>query len=78
MNILLVDDHTLFREALRGFLVEGLDCCRFMQASSPEEAFDVVANCGDLDLILLVSFGRLVQVVTDLHSHYVKERKKEN
>ncbi len=53
MNILLVDDHTLFREALRGFLVEGLDCCRFMQASSPEEAFDVVANCGDLDLILL-------------------------
>lgn len=25
---------------------------------------------------MLVSFGRLVQVVTDLHSHYVKERKR--
>jgi DNA-binding NarL/FixJ family response regulator len=54
MKILVVDDHTLIREALRGVLQELKPEADVMDASSCREALELAqANAGELDLILL-------------------------
>jgi DNA-binding NarL/FixJ family response regulator len=54
MKILVVDDHTLIREALRGVLQELKPEADVIDASSCREALELAqANAGELDLILL-------------------------
>lgn len=53
MHILLVDDHTLFREALMHVLNQLDNDVIIREASNAEEAAQLVARCSNLDLILL-------------------------
>jgi DNA-binding NarL/FixJ family response regulator len=53
MKILLVDDHVLIREALRGVLKEVKGDATVLEASSCSQAMQVIAERPDLDLILL-------------------------
>jgi DNA-binding NarL/FixJ family response regulator len=53
MNILVVDDHVLIREALRGALKELDGDPAIFEASTGSEAMDFVAQHADVDLILL-------------------------
>ena len=53
MKILVVDDHTLIREALRGVLKELKDDATVFEASNCREAMELVAEHGDLGLVLL-------------------------
>lgn len=53
MQILLVDDHTLFREALRSLLEQSFDSRRIIEASSPGEALGYIGSSDELDMILL-------------------------
>ena len=53
MKILVVDDHTLIREALRGVLQELKPEAGVIDASSCREALQLAqANAGALDLVL--------------------------
>jgi DNA-binding NarL/FixJ family response regulator len=53
MKILVVDDHTLIREALRGVLQELKPEAGVIDASSCREALQLAqANAGELDLVL--------------------------
>src|SRR5260370_32084013 len=51
--ILVVDDHVLIREALRGVLKEVKGDAVVLEASSYSQAMKVIAEDPDLDLILL-------------------------
>lgn len=53
MRILLVDDHTLFREALLHVLKQFEKTIVVIEASTAKEAIQLVAHYHDLDLILL-------------------------
>ena len=53
MHILLVDDHTLFREALRNLLEQSFGSQRIIEAASPQEAFRYSPLFDELDMILL-------------------------
>jgi DNA-binding NarL/FixJ family response regulator len=53
MNILVVDDHALIREAMRGALTELEAGAAIFEASDSNECMRLVAENGDLDLILL-------------------------
>ena len=53
MEILVVDDHVLIREALRGVLKEVKGDATVLEASSCGQAMQVIAGHPDLDLILL-------------------------
>ena len=53
MRILLVDDHTLFREALLHVLRQFDDTAVVIEASTAREAIRLAAHYHDLDLILL-------------------------
>lgn len=53
MQILLVDDHTLFRETLTLLLKSFRSSCEVISVSSAEEALSAVSHYADLDLILL-------------------------
>lgn len=53
MRILIVDDHTLFREALILLLKESNPDVTVIEASSAEEALNALDYYADLDLILL-------------------------
>ena len=54
MKILVVDDHTLIREALRGVLLELKPEAGVIDASSCREALELAqANAAELDLVLL-------------------------
>src|SRR5712675_1973653 len=52
-EILVVDDHVLIREALRGVLKEVKGDATVLEASSCSRAMQVIAEHPDLDLILL-------------------------
>jgi Response regulator containing a CheY-like receiver domain and an HTH DNA-binding domain len=53
MKILVVDDHALIREALRGVLQELKPEAGVIDASSCREALQLAqANAGELDLVL--------------------------
>ena len=53
MKILLVDDHTLFREGMR-LVVSQLDPgCEIIEASTCQAAFDAANAAADFDVILL-------------------------
>jgi DNA-binding NarL/FixJ family response regulator len=53
VEILVVDDHVLIREALRGVLKEVKGDATVLEASSCSQAMQVIAERPDLDLILL-------------------------
>jgi DNA-binding NarL/FixJ family response regulator len=53
VEILVVDDHALIREALRGVLKEVKGDAIVLEASSCSQAMQVIAGHPDLDLILL-------------------------
>ena len=53
MHILLVDDHTLFREALLHVLNQLDDKVFILEAANAEEAAQIVSRSRNLDLILL-------------------------
>lgn len=53
MRILLVDDHTLFREALQHVLREFDGAAVVIEAATAQEAVRLAAHYHDLDLILL-------------------------
>lgn len=53
MEILVVDDHVLIREALRGVLKEVKAEATVLEASSCSEAMQLIAGHPNLDLILL-------------------------
>src|SRR5215467_2365083 len=53
VKILVVDDHVLIREALRGVLKEVKGDATVLEASSCSQAMKVIAEHPDVDLILL-------------------------
>ena len=53
MKILLVDDHVLIREALRGVLKELRGDVTIFEAGDSRQAMEIVAEQADLDFILL-------------------------
>src|SRR6516162_2922542 len=53
VEILVVDDHVLIREALRGVLKELKGDATVLEASTCSKAMQVIAEHPDLDLILL-------------------------
>jgi len=53
VKILVVDDHVLIREALRGVLKEVKGDAIVLEASNCSQAMEVIAQHPDLDLILL-------------------------
>lgn len=53
MKILVIDDHVLIREALRRMLKELKREAAVLEASSGAEALEIMAEHGDLDLVLL-------------------------
>jgi DNA-binding NarL/FixJ family response regulator len=53
MKVLIVDDHTLIREALRGVLRELRDNASFIEASDSRQAMQQIAENSDLDLVLV-------------------------
>src|SRR5215213_1808620 len=53
MKILVVDDHTLIREALRDVLKEVRDDATVFEASTCHQGLELVAEHGDFGLILL-------------------------
>src|SRR5262249_46535602 len=53
MKILVVDDHVLIREALRGVLKELRGDVTIFEAGDSRQAMEIVAEQADLDFILL-------------------------
>jgi DNA-binding NarL/FixJ family response regulator len=53
MKILLVDDHTLFREGMRLLLSQLDSTCQIIEASTCQSAFDAAHAAGDFDVVLL-------------------------
>ena len=53
MKILVVDDHVLIRDALRGILRELTDDASILEAPDSRQAVEQIAANADLDLILL-------------------------
>ncbi|HMH16727.1 MAG TPA: response regulator transcription factor [Burkholderiales bacterium] len=53
MKILLIDDHALIREALRGVLTELRDDATIIEASTCQQAMRLVDEHSDLGLVLL-------------------------
>ena len=53
MQILIVDDHPLFRDALKGALAGGLPDAAIEAAGSFEAAVELLAEDANRDLILL-------------------------
>lgn len=52
-KIFLVDDHTLFRNGLRGLLNARTDCQVVGEASSGEEFLEKLPNCGNIDVVFM-------------------------
>ena len=53
MNVLIADDHPLFRDALRQVVAEALPDAAIVEAQNLQAASKCVASADDLDLILL-------------------------
>ncbi|MFG6430658.1 response regulator [Roseateles sp. LYH14W] len=53
MRILLIDDHALFREGVAMLLKPLVDGLQTWEAGSCEEAFEVLAQRGSVDLVLI-------------------------
>lgn len=73
MKILLVDDHSLFREGLRHVLNGLADDANILEVGSGSEAFASVGRNPDLDLILLdLSLPDLggLEILTSLHDKH--------
>jgi DNA-binding NarL/FixJ family response regulator len=52
-KILIVDDHPLFREALRGAVEQGLEVASVLEASTIDETVTLIDQNDDIDLVLL-------------------------
>ena len=73
MKILVVDDHVLIREALRGVLKEVKRDANVLEASSCSQAMQEIAEHPDLDLILLdlnLPDRDGLAVLSDLRKHH--------
>ena len=53
MKILLIDDHPLFREGVALLLKPLVDGLETWEAGSCEEAFELLARRGSVDLVLI-------------------------
>tara|TARA_B100001939_G_scaffold86036_2_gene73665 strand:+ start:7826 stop:8449 length:624 start_codon:yes stop_codon:yes gene_type:complete len=53
MRILLVDDHTLFRDGLKYVLSQLEDDLKILEAGTYEDAMAIIRRDGDVDLVLL-------------------------
>jgi len=75
MKILLVDDHALIRDALRGVLKELAADATVLEASDCRQAMRLIAEHPDLHLILLdlnLPDRDGFAVLADLRNHYAK------
>jgi DNA-binding NarL/FixJ family response regulator len=73
MKVLLVDDHVLIRDALRGVLKELTDDADVLEASNFRQAMNVIEAHSDLRLILLdlnLPDGDGFAVLADLRKRY--------
>jgi len=73
MKILVVDDHVLIREALRGVLTELKRDATVFEASDSRQAMAVIAEHADLGLILLdlnLPDRDGFSVLAELRAHY--------
>src|SRR5262245_14569340 len=73
MKILVVDDHVLIREALRGVLKEIKDDAVVLEASDWQQATQLIEERPDLNLILLdlmLPDGRGLGMLADLRERY--------
>ncbi|MEE9586728.1 MAG: response regulator transcription factor [Hyphomicrobiaceae bacterium] len=52
-RIIIVDDHPLFRDALRQALATGMDGLEILEAGGLEELTNLLAGAPDIDLVLL-------------------------
>lgn len=52
-NLMVADDHPLFREAIAAVIEAGLPDSRLLEAESLDEALRQAGACADLDLVLL-------------------------
>jgi len=72
MKILLVDDHSLFRQGLEMLLTQSTDIELVLHAETGNEAVDIVKKHADLDLVLLdynLADGLGVDVLVRLKAH---------
>lgn len=53
INLLIADDHPLYRDALRGALTTHIDDVNIQEASNMSQAMAVLGNDSDIDLLLL-------------------------
>src|SRR6266436_1713920 len=71
VEILVVDDHVLIREALRGVLKEVKGNATVLEASSCSQAMQVIAEHPDLEFILLdLTLPDGFSVLTELRERY--------
>jgi DNA-binding NarL/FixJ family response regulator len=73
MNILLIDDHALIRDALRGVIRELIADARVLEASSCRQAMRLIQDHPDLHLVLLdlnLPDRNGFAVLADLRQHY--------
>jgi DNA-binding NarL/FixJ family response regulator len=73
MKILVLDDHALIREALRGVIKELKDDAAVTEASDCRQAMSLVAAHSDLNLILLdlnLPDGNGFELLADLRKRY--------
>ena len=52
-NILIADDHPLFREAICSVIRSGFPDCQLIETDNPDSALEIALEQDDLDLILL-------------------------
>jgi DNA-binding NarL/FixJ family response regulator len=68
MKILVIDDHILIREALRGVLKELTSDAVVLEASDCRQSMQLIEQYPDLDLILLDLTGSSGNRVGDFRS----------
>ena len=73
MKVLLVDDHALIRDALRGVLADLVHDARILEASDCRHALSLVQEHADLELVLLdlnLPDRNGFEVLADLRGRY--------
>lgn len=73
MKILIVDDHVLIRDALRGVLMELKNDAEVIEAPNCRQAMELAEKHGDIDLILLdltLPDGTGLGMLADLRERY--------
>jgi len=73
MKVLIVDDHALIREAMRGVIVELQGDAVVLEAGSSSQAMSLIQQHADVSLVLLdvgLPDRNGLDVLADLHEHH--------